>query len=69
MMPQGYRKAYRVEVVERDLFDTPNSLKSYEGQKVLSPLLQYSCHNVKVVHDFEANTRRKTPGTQITCRG
>ena len=36
-LPQGYRKAHRVEVVERDLFATPNSLKSHEGQKVLYP--------------------------------
>ena len=67
MMLQGCRKADRAEVVERDLFATPNSLKSHERQKVLSPLVQHSCHNAKVVHAFEANTPfEKLPGTQIS---
>ena len=70
MMLQGCRKADRAEVVERDLFATPNSLKSQERQKELSPLVQHSCHNAKVVHAFEANTPfEKLPGTQITYRG
>jgi|SRR5262245_5476413 len=69
MMLQGYRETHRVEVVERDLFTTPKSLKSHEGQKVLSPLVQYSCRNAKVVHPFDANTRRETHGTQITDLG
>src|SRR3954468_9315249 len=55
MMLQGCRKAYRVQVVERDFFTTSNSLKSHQGQKVLSPLVQYSCRNVQVVHIFDAN--------------
>ena len=52
MMLQGCRKADRAEVVERDLFTTPNSLKSHKRQKELSPLVQHSCHNAKVVHPF-----------------
>jgi hypothetical protein len=40
MMPEGYREAHRVEVVERDLFATPKSLKLHVRQNVLSPLVQ-----------------------------
>jgi hypothetical protein len=70
MMLHGCRKADRAEVVERDLFTTPNSLKSHKRQKELSPLVQHSCHNAKVVHPFEASTPfEKLPGTQITDRG
>ncbi len=61
MMLQGCRKADRAEVVERDLFATPNSLKSHVVQKVLSPLVQSPCHNAKVAYDFEATTREKHP--------
>jgi hypothetical protein len=68
MMFQGCREAYRVQVVERDFFTTPNSLKSHEGQKVLSPLVQYSCRNAEVVRIVDANTRRRTPDIQITYR-
>jgi hypothetical protein len=68
MMLQDCRKAHRAEVVERALFATPNSLKSLVVQKVLSPLVQYSRQNVKAVHDFEANTRRKIPAPQISYR-
>src|SRR5260370_19855892 len=39
-------------------------------KKELSPLVQHSCHNAKVVHAFEDNTPfEKLPGTQITYRG
>ncbi len=70
MMLHGCRKTDRAEVVERDLFTTPNSLKSHKRQKELSPLVQHSCHNAKVVHPFEASTPfEKLPGTQITSRG
>ena len=49
---------------------TRNYLKSHKRQKELSPLVQHSCHNAKVVHAFEANTPfEKLPGTQITYRG
>jgi hypothetical protein len=65
MMLQGCRAADRVQVVARDFFTTPNSLKSHEGQKVLSPLGQYSCRNVEVVHIFDASIRQRTPGIQI----
>ena len=62
-MLQGCRKADRAEVVERDRFATPNSLKSHGERNLLS---QYLCHNAKVVHAFEANTPfEKLPGTQI----
>jgi hypothetical protein len=45
-------------------------LKSHKRQTELSPLVQHSCHNAKVVHAFEANTPiEKLPGTQITYRG
>src|SRR6202140_192731 len=37
MMLQGCRKADRVEVVERDRFATPNSLKSHGERNLLSP--------------------------------
>src|ERR1700693_3303318 len=37
MMLQGCRKADRAEVVERDRFATPNSLKSHWGRNLLSP--------------------------------
>src|SRR6266700_4950414 len=37
MMLQGCRKAYRAEVVERDRFATPNSLKSHGERNLLSP--------------------------------
>ena len=37
MMLRGRHEVYRVGVVERDLFATPNSLKSHEARKVLSP--------------------------------
>jgi len=67
MMRQGCREAHRVEVVECDLFATSKSLKSHEGQKELSPLVQYSCRNAEVVLAFDANTRRTA--TQITYRG
>src|SRR5467141_2816940 len=63
MMLQGCRTADRAEVVERDRFATPNSLKSHGERNLLS---QYLCHNAKVVHAFEANTPfEKLPGTQI----
>src|SRR5882672_11397390 len=63
MMLQGCRTADRAEVVERDRFATPNSLKSHGERNLLS---QYLCHNAKVVHAFEANTpSEKLPGTQI----
>src|SRR5882757_5220069 len=63
MMLQGCRKADRAEVVERDRFATPNSLKSHGERNLLSP---YLCQNAKVVHAFEANTLfEKLPGTQI----
>src|SRR6267378_3780632 len=66
MMLQGCRKADRAEVVERDRFATPNSLKSHGGEKPTFPIQQYLCHNAKVVHAFEANTPfEKLPGTQI----
>jgi|SoimicMinimDraft_9_1059737.scaffolds.fasta_scaffold279290_1 hypothetical protein len=73
MMPQDRdaqdcREAHRAGVVERDLFATPNSLKSHAGQMYFPLLVQYSCRNAEVVHIFDANTRRKTPGTQITYR-
>src|SRR5882757_5206911 len=62
MMLQGCRKADRAEVVERDRFATPNSLKS----KPTFPIQQSLCHNAKVVHAFESNTPfEKLPGTQI----
>src|SRR6267154_4134521 len=38
MMLQGCRKAYRAEVVERDRFATPNSLKSQGERNLLSPV-------------------------------
>src|SRR5216683_8112355 len=38
MMLQGCRKADRAEVVERDPFATPNSLKSHGERNLLSPL-------------------------------
>ena len=72
MLLQGYRKAHRVEVVECALFATPNPLKSHESQKELSPLVQHLCRNAKVVQVFEAfegDSRRKSPGRQITYRG
>ena len=66
MMLQGCCKADRAEVVERDHFATPNSLKSHGERNLLSPV----CHNAKVVHAFEASTPfEKLPGTQITYRG
>src|SRR5712672_3886996 len=66
MMLQGCRKADRAEVVERDRFATPNSLKSHGERNLLSPFSKYLCHNAKVVHAFEANTpSEKLPGTQI----
>src|SRR5712691_11716142 len=37
MMLQGCRKADRAEVVERDRFATPNSLKSHGERNLLSP--------------------------------
>src|ERR1700704_3202053 len=56
MMLQGCRKADRAEVVERDCFATPNSLKSHRQRNLLSPVSNPLCHNAKVVHAFEANT-------------
>ena len=38
MMLQGCRKADRAEVVERDRFATPNSLKSHRQRNLLSPV-------------------------------
>src|SRR6266404_1548983 len=38
MMLQSCRKADRSEVVERDRFATPNSLKSHGGRNLLSPI-------------------------------
>src|SRR6266481_982676 len=38
MMFQGCRKADRAEVVERDRFATPNSLKSHGERNLLSPV-------------------------------
>jgi hypothetical protein len=71
MMLQGGRKADRAEVVERDRFATPNSLKSHGGGKPTFPIQQYLRHNAKVVHAFEANTpfEKLLSGTQITYRG
>ena len=72
MMAQACCEAHRVEVVERDLFATPNSLKSHESPKELSPLVQHLCRNAKVVQvleAFEGDSRRKSPGRQITHRG
>ena len=69
MMLQGCCKADRAEVVERDRFATPNSLKSHGEGNLLSPVSNM-CHNAKVVHAFEASTPfEKLLGTQITYRG
>src|SRR5260221_14780288 len=69
MRLRGRCDTIRVGVVGCGLFATPNSLKSHKRQKELSPLVQHSCHNAKVVHAFEANTPfEKFPGTQITYR-
>src|SRR6266700_4513228 len=38
MILQGCRKADRAEVVERDRFATPNSLKSHRQRNLLSPV-------------------------------
>src|SRR5450755_4724528 len=38
MILQGCRKADRAEVVERDRFATPNSLKSHGERNLLSPI-------------------------------
>jgi hypothetical protein len=38
MMLQGCCKADRAEVVERDRFATPNSLKSHGERNLLSPV-------------------------------
>src|SRR5258705_13381358 len=66
MRLRGRCDTIRVGVVGCGLFATPNSLKSHKRQKELSPLVQHSCHNAKVVHAFEANTPfEKLPGTQI----
>ena len=66
MRLRGRCDTIRVGVVGCGLFATPNSLKSHKRQKELSPLVQHSCHNAKVVHAFEANTpSEKLPGTQI----
>jgi len=59
MMLQGCREAHRVQVVDRDLFTTRNSLKSHERQKVLSPLVQHSCRNAEVVHILDAKIVEK----------
>ena len=65
MRLRGRCDSIRVGVVGCGLFATPNSLKSHKRQKELSPLVQHSCHNAKVVHAFEANTPfEKLPGTQ-----
>src|SRR6266481_6081671 len=66
MRLRGRCDTIRVGVVGCGLFATPNSLKSHKRQKELSPVVQHSCHNAKVVHAFEANTPfEKLPGTQI----
>ena len=59
MMLQGCREAHRVQVVDRDLFTTRNSLKSHERQKVLSPHVQHSCRNAEVVHILDAKIVEK----------
>src|SRR6202011_6020030 len=66
MRLRGRCDTIRVGVVGCGLFATPNSLKSHKRQKELSSVVQYLCHNAKVVHAFEANTPfEKLPGTQI----
>ena len=57
--PERRCEAYNVEVVGRDNFATPNSLKSHAGRKLLSPFVQYPCRNAKVVHAFEAESGLK----------
>lgn len=71
MMLQGCRKADRAEVVERDRFATPNSLKSHRQRNLLSPVSNTCAITPKVVHAFEANTpfEKLLRGTQITYRG
>jgi len=66
MMLQGCRKADRAEVVERDRFATPNSLKSHGERNLLSPFSNTCAITLKLCHAFEANTPfEKLPGTQI----
>jgi hypothetical protein len=70
MMLQGCRKADRAEVVERDRFATPNSLKSQRERNLLSPVSNPCTKTPKLCMPFEANTPfEKLRGTQIRYRG
>src|SRR5882757_7319063 len=68
MLFKDYFEAANVRVAKRGLFITRNSLKSHEGEKPTFPIWQYSCHNAKVVHAFEAEVL-KSSGYEIenTC--
>ena len=60
MILQGCCKADRAEVVERDRFATPNSLKSHGERNLLSPVSNTCAITPKLWHAFEAQyTLRK----------
>src|SRR6266403_54882 len=70
MMLQGCRKADRAEVVERDRFATPNSLKSYRQGNLLSPVSNPCARTPKLcMPSRPIHLRKILPGTQITYRG
>jgi hypothetical protein len=65
MILRGRHEVYRVGVVERDLFAAPNSLKSHEARKVLSPFsnLYAVTHKLRDVSGVEISQREL--GTQL----
>src|SRR5882762_3104017 len=67
MMLQGCRKADRAEVVERDRFATPNSLKSHGERNLLSPFSNTCAITLKLCMPSRPMHPSKNilPGTQI----
>ncbi len=55
--PEGRCEAHNPQVVEGDIFATPNSLKSQVGRKLLSPFSNIRAIRVRVVHAFEVDSR------------
>ena len=69
MMLQGCCKADRAEVVERDRFATPNSLKSHGERNLLSPFSNSCAITPKLcMPSRPVHPSKKLPGTQITYR-
>src|SRR5882672_9890459 len=70
MMLQGCRKADRAEVVERDRFATPNSLKSHGERNLLSPCSNTCAITLKLcMPSRPIHPSKNYPALKSTYRG